>query len=188
LRMRLFIADLCWMRSRSDASTVWSRIAQGLLASISHCLLRILVRHSRVIIPVVTGAPIVVQSLLPSSLQDLVDEAKALKDAHTTSFHIDPAIAAPHKHCPARHIKVPLHDITRATCPNGHDCARCTITSFILSTSKVRTCITCGWKALLPFAASDEGQLPVAAQSWIVRDLLEAVQRCLFCGNGFVEI
>jgi hypothetical protein len=30
--------------------------------------------------------------------------------------------------------------------------------------------------------------LSVTAQSWIVRDLLEAVQWCLSCENSFVEI
>jgi general transcription factor 3C polypeptide 4 len=28
----------------------------------------------------------------------------------------------------------------------------------------------------------------VAARSWIVEELLEAVNRCLFCGNSFVSI
>lgn len=196
LRMRLSIADLCWKLCKDpEMQAQCGQVAQGLLATISHCVLRILVRHLRAIIPVVTAPDIpfvlreVVQSLLPGSPQDLADEAQALSDALTaSSFAIDPTVAALHEHCPACHAEVPLHDITRATCPNGHAWARCTITSFILSTSNVRTCIGCSRKALLPFAASDESQLPVAAQSWIVRDLLEAVQRCLFCGNSFVEI
>ncbi|KAG0698424.1 putative zinc-finger of transcription factor IIIC complex-domain-containing protein [Suillus ampliporus] len=195
LRMRLSIADLCWKLCKDpEMQAQCGQVAQGLLASISHCVLRILVRHLRAIIPVVIAPDIpfvlreVVQSLLPGSPQDLADEAQALQDTLTASFPIDPAIAGLHEHCPACHAEVPLHDITRATCPNGHTWARCTITSFILSTSKVRTCIGCSRKALLPFAASDESQLPLAAQSWIVRDLLEAVQRCLFCGNSFVEI
>lgn len=151
------------------------------------------------------------QSLLPGSPQDLADEAQALSDTLTTSFAIDPAVTGLHELCPACHAEVPLQDITGATCPNGHTwgtcsffpllsrrltstlfchivLARCTITSFILSTSKVRTCIGCSRKALLPLPVSDESWLPLAARSWIVRDLLESVQRCLFCGNSFVEI
>jgi hypothetical protein len=62
----------------------------------------------------------VVQSLLPGSPQDLADEAQALSDTLTASFSIDPAIAGLHEHCPACHAEVPLCDITRATCPNGH--------------------------------------------------------------------
>ncbi|KAG1791213.1 uncharacterized protein HD556DRAFT_1241108, partial [Suillus plorans] len=62
----------------------------------------------------------VVQSLLPGSPQDLSHEAQALSDVLTASFSIDPAIAALHEHCPACHTEVPLHDITRATCPNSH--------------------------------------------------------------------
>lgn len=195
LRMRLSIADLCWKLCKDpEMQAQCGQVAQRLLAAISHCVLRVLVRHLRAIIPVITTPDIpfvlreVVQSLLPGSPQDLSDEAQALSDALTASFSIDPAIAALHEHCPACHTEVPLHDITRATCPNGHAWARCTVTSFILSTSKVRTCIGCSRKALLPLATSDESQLPVAAQSWIVRDLLEAVHRCLFCGNSFVEI
>lgn len=195
LRMRLSIADLCWKLCKDpEMQTQCGQVAQGLLAAISHCVLRVLIRHLKAIVSVITAPDIpfvlreVVQSLLPGSPQDLADEAQALSDILTASFSIDPAIAALHEHCPACHAEVPLRDITRATCPNGHAWARCTVTSFILSTSKVRTCIGCSRKALLPFTALDESQLPIAAQSWIVRDLLEVVQRCLFCGNSFVEI
>lgn len=55
----------------------------------------------------------------------------------------------------------------------------------------VRTCIGCSRKALLPVPQSpavDESWLPAAARSWMVKELLEAVQRCLFCGNSFVGI
>ncbi|OAX44098.1 hypothetical protein K503DRAFT_706991 [Rhizopogon vinicolor AM-OR11-026] len=195
LRMRLSIADMCWKLCKDPEMQVQcGQVAQGLLAAISHCVLRILVRHLRAIVPVVSAPDIpfvlreVVQSLLPGSPQDLADEAQALSDTITTSFAIDPAVTGLHELCPACHAEVPLQDITSATCPNGHTWARCTITSFILSTSKVRTCIGCSRKALLPLPASDESWLPLAARSWIVRDLLESVQRCLFCGNSFVEI
>jgi len=120
------------------------QVAQKLLAAISHCVLRILVRHLRSIISVVTGAPRanslahslslaliiapdipfvlreVVQSLLPGSPQDLADEAQALSDTLTTAFAIDPATTGLHEFCPACHAEVPLQDITHATCPNGH--------------------------------------------------------------------
>ena len=55
----------------------------------------------------------------------------------------------------------------------------------------VRTCIGCSRKALLPVSQSldkDDSWMPVAARSWIVKELLEAVERCLFCGNSFVGI
>lgn len=55
----------------------------------------------------------------------------------------------------------------------------------------VRTCIGCNRKALLPVSQSsavDESWLSAAAHSWVVKELLEAVQRCLFCGNSFVGI
>lgn len=30
--------------------------------------------------------------------------------------------------------------------------------------------------------------LPMAARGWVVEELLEAVRRCLFCGNSFVSV
>jgi hypothetical protein len=73
------------------------------------------------------------------------------------------------------------------------DCfaARCSVTSFILSTPKVRTCLGCTRKALLPpspDAAMSDRLLLVAARSWVVEELLHATRRCLFCGNRFVTI
>ena len=64
--------------------------------------------------------------------------------------------------------------------------ARCSVTTFILSTPWVRTCVGCSRKAFLPPSAHKE--LPTIAQVWIVEELLEAVHRCLFCNNGFVSI
>ncbi|KAG2358841.1 transcription factor IIIC subunit delta N-term-domain-containing protein [Suillus spraguei] len=109
-----------------EMQTQCGQVAQGLLAAISHCVLRVLIRHLKAIVSVITAPDIpfvlreVVQSLLPGSPQDLADEAQALSDILTASFSIDPAIAALHEHCPACHAEVPLRDITRATCPNGH--------------------------------------------------------------------
>lgn len=159
---------------------------------------------------------VVVQSLLPGSPSDLSSEAQALSDRVKAVVEIDPNIAGLHEVCPACHIGVPLQDITQATCLKGHtwgewtDClmwwpwdalrtrayclpplARCSVTSFILSTSMVRTCIGCSRKALLPVSqsqAKDDNWMPVAARSWIVKELLEAVERCLFCGNSFVGL
>ena len=87
--------------------------------------------------------------------------------------------------------------------------ARCSITSFILSTPMVRTCVGCTRKAFLPpirkqaKKPEDDGMevdgtpgdiepdvthLPPAARSWIVQGLLRAATRCLFCGNSFVSL
>ncbi|OJA09194.1 hypothetical protein AZE42_00702 [Rhizopogon vesiculosus] len=127
LRMRLSIADMCWKLCKDPEMQVQcGQVAQGLLAAISHCVLRIQVRHLRAIAPVVSAPDIpfvlreVVQSLLPGSPQDLADEAQSLSDTITISFAIDPAVTGLHELCPACHAEVPLQDITSATCPNGH--------------------------------------------------------------------
>ena len=58
---------------------------------------------------------------------------------------------------------------------------RCTITSFILSSPFVRTCIGCTRKAFLPPSsrppdiAGSSMWYPEAGQSWIVEELLEAL-------------
>jgi general transcription factor 3C protein 4 len=82
--------------------------------------------------------------------------------------------------------------------------ARCSITSFILATPMARTCVGCKRKAFLPPALrratdadamavdgeleEDVGHLPDAARSWVVKELLRAVCKCLFCGNSFTSL
>ncbi|KAF8835955.1 hypothetical protein BDN67DRAFT_912054 [Paxillus ammoniavirescens] len=198
LRMRLSIADMCWRLCKDPELRVGcGQVAQNQLAGISYRILRILIRHLTAIVTALAPSDvpfvlrIVVQSQLAGSPLDLSCEAEALSKRVNAAIEIDPTIAGLHELCPACHIEVPLQDITQATCPNGHSWARCSVTSFILSTSMVRTCIGCSRKALLPVSQSsdaDEAWLPVAARSWIVKELLEAVQRCLFCGNSFVAI
>lgn len=49
----------------------------------------------------------------------------------------------------------------------------------------------CCRKAFLPPSALDKTQgqeLPHIATSWVVEEVLEAVKKCLFCGNGFVRV
>ncbi|OSD04865.1 hypothetical protein PYCCODRAFT_1443665 [Trametes coccinea BRFM310] len=101
--------------------------------------------------------------------------------------------------CPACHTPVPLQDADTAT-PHrtmlDSSCvpARCCATFFILTTPRLRTCIGCSRKALLPAGAggapaSDSDGLPDSARnSWILRNLLSATRRCPFCGNNFVVL
>ncbi|KAG1733795.1 hypothetical protein EDB19DRAFT_1190038 [Suillus lakei] len=97
LRLRLSLSVL-------EMQAQGGQVAQGLLAATSHCVLRILVRHLRAIISVITApdTPFVlrgmVQSPLPGSPQDLSEEARALSNTLAPSFPIDPAIAALHEH------------------------------------------------------------------------------------------
>jgi len=136
---------------------------------------------------------IIVQSLLPNSPPDLSIEAERLSELVHSAM--PPGVSMSYdlnERCPACNAEVPLQDVTSAVCSNGHAWARCSITSFILATPMVRTCIGCSRKAFLPSSIHNQSEvqnwLPTAAQSWVVEELIEAVQCCLFCGNSFVTI
>lgn len=139
---------------------------------------------------------LIVQSLLPGSPQDLTEEGRALSVATQDLLPKDPSGASSAteftEQCPACHVAIPLKDITMAVCANGHHWPRCSITTFILSTPWVRTCVGCSRKAFLPPSVSEATtgvvQLPVLAQGWVVKDLLETVHQCLFCNNSFVSL
>jgi len=93
--------------------------------------------------------------------------------------------------CPACGVTIPFEDVISARCANGHTWPRCSVTTFVLATPWVRTCVGCCRKALLPSSALDKSQgqdLPIISRSWVVEELLDAVTKCLFCGNGFVSI
>lgn len=93
--------------------------------------------------------------------------------------------------CPACGVTIPFEDVKSARCTNGHSWPRCSVTCFVLATCWVRTCIGCCRKAFLPPLVLDKNQgqeLPEIARSWVVEELLNAVTKCLFCGNGFVSI
>lgn len=151
----------------------------------------------------------VIQSLLPGSPPDLTAEGKHLSSIAQAALPA-PANNTFNELCPACQVEVPLQDITTAICSNGHTwgrsihivsviiinppypVARCSITTFILSTPLVRTCIGCSRKAFLPLstpnAPASQNWLPPAARGWVVEELLEAVHRCLFCNNSFVTL
>jgi len=153
----------------------------------------------------------VLQALLPDAPPDLSQEALRLSTATNAivSSEAQSQTNNPNERCPACQVEIPLLDITSAVCSNGHTwgrlykpipkaclfiycTARCSITSFILSTPMVRTCSGCSRKAFLPISSDIPPEsrrwFPIAAQSWVMEELLEAVHRCLFCGNRFVNI
>ncbi|KAL1750538.1 hypothetical protein FB107DRAFT_279526 [Schizophyllum commune] len=96
--------------------------------------------------------------------------------------------------CPACGQAVPLQGTAQGVCPSGHTWARCTTTTFLLSTPHVRTCLLCSRKALLPVSSAQAGSayrldfLPRAARCWVVDELLQSVGRCIVCGGGFVSV
>ena len=71
--------------------------------------------------------------------------------------------------------------------------ARCSVTTFLLPTPYVRTCVGCGRKALLSNSVLLDEEVedpwrPGGAQNWIVEELLQAIQACLYCGQQFIRL
>jgi len=203
LRMRLSVADFVWKYSDDQQKRIeCGHVAQSLLEAISHHVLRSIIRHLVPIVTVLTPSDVpfvlrmVVQSSLPGSPSELSAEGQTLSAIVHSIVPMGPHSASMSNGlmelCPACQVEVPLRDITNAVCSNGHTWARCSITSFILSTPLVRTCIGCSRKAFLPLSAPKstmtQNWLPMAARGWVVEELLEAVRRCLFCGNSFVSV
>ncbi|KIK07830.1 hypothetical protein K443DRAFT_128926 [Laccaria amethystina LaAM-08-1] len=152
------------------------------------------------------------QASLPGRFPELIEEVKQLSDAINNfkcsldQEHIDKV----QELCPACCSEVVMgNTTTNGACANGHQWGklmqfwflltktvahlsrpdlpgRCSITSFLLSTPHLRTCIGCSRKALLPTASSPANDIqPEQARSWVVQAFLEASIWCLFCGNNF---
>lgn len=149
----------------------------------------------------------VISSLLPGSPPGLAADAHLLADLETDASEKKQDQIT--EHCPACAAEVPFVEITNARCTNGHSwctaillsffatladqtsVARCTVTTFLLATPMVRTCIGCSRKTFLPLSsrAPDDTRnwLPTAARGWVVGEIIEAVSRCVHCGNSFVS-
>ncbi|KAF9449875.1 hypothetical protein P691DRAFT_727240 [Macrolepiota fuliginosa MF-IS2] len=204
LRIRLALADFTWKLSDiGENQRACGLIARGILNAISHSSLHTIIKHLDAILDLLQPDDIpfvlrtVMQSLLPGSPPYLSAEAQALSQRVQARIPIqhsktgDPTHEAVER-CPACGVVVQLQDITVANCANGHRWPRCSITTFILSTPSVRTCIGCSRKAFLPLSSRTSPEqlnwLPQLARGWVVEELLEAVQRCLFCNNSFVRV
>lgn len=117
---------------------------------------------------------------------------------------LEEAVSEP---CPACKEPVSMETTARPACIKGHTWGEfdrlvqlynlipledtCVVSSFIMATPFVRSCIGCKRKAFLPLSMRStfkvgSNWLPTIAQSWIVEELLEAVTRCLYCGNSFI--
>ncbi|VDC03351.1 unnamed protein product [Peniophora sp. CBMAI 1063] len=220
IRLRLSLADYLWRRaSDDDVRNQCSDVASVLLRSVSHGIQQVLVDHLSAVLGITTKEDlpfvyrIVIQCFLPGAPPSLHESAQVLANRATArgqEFSSGEGTNDLEESCPACGLAVPYNDVSSATCPNGHRWMRCSITSFILSTPMVRTCIGCTRKAFLPpirkrtrktgdneqmevdeapgGAEPDVSHLPPAARSWIVQELLQAATRCLFCGNSFVSL
>lgn len=171
LRMKLSLADISWvflffsifagwrlltfslsflqkLTSNEKQQMECGLIAQDLLKTISHRVLRTIIRHlvsvvktltckslfsryrNTFLILIVNEIPFVsrtvVQSLLPGSPPDLTEEGRNLSDLVQHLVRTGPLteefdIASQlNEICPACGIRVPLQDITMAVCDNGH--------------------------------------------------------------------
>ncbi|KAF8638457.1 hypothetical protein AX17_002191 [Amanita inopinata Kibby_2008] len=205
-RMRLGLADHIWKLSdTAEKRAACGTVAQALLSVITQHTYRTLVRHMINATPFLTPADVpfarhlvlLVQSLEGTPPAGLVAEGRELLDL-VKDITVDEEEVK--ERCPACGLEVPFTNVRGAVCANGHMWTRCSITTFILSTAYVRTCIGCCRKAFLaPSAVAllhesgnpEEARLqhlPGVARGWVVEELLEAVRRCLFCGNAFVCI
>ncbi|KIP09279.1 hypothetical protein PHLGIDRAFT_505344 [Phlebiopsis gigantea 11061_1 CR5-6] len=195
-RVRVLLAGFCQKQSADGEEGEKFATAQAeAVAELWPEVLRIVIRHVVAVSRLMTEEDVpfvfrvVVQALLVGVPADVQAEAQALRaQIQHTVPHID-ALGLDEQ-CPACHAAVPLSDITTATCAAGHVWARCSVTSFILSTPMVRTCVGCKRKAFLapPAGASSPSWLPPSARSWIVEELLHAARRCFFCGCSFVSL
>ncbi|KAJ6580956.1 putative zinc-finger of transcription factor IIIC complex-domain-containing protein [Mycena capillaripes] len=203
LRLRLSVADFCW-RHTSDLSKrdEYGDVAQQVLRNMSFIVLRTLCRHLSAVtsciqeddIPFVMR--IVLQASQPTAPPDLRSDAEALIDVLSSNIpSFSKEIYQKHameETCPACGLEVHLESGSEGSCSRGHTWSRCSVTTFILSTPNVRTCVGCTRKAFLPLSscssASVSNWLPPSAQSWVVEEFLESVSRCLFCGNNFASV
>ncbi|KAI0251386.1 putative zinc-finger of transcription factor IIIC complex-domain-containing protein [Lactifluus subvellereus] len=211
LRLKLTITDFCWRSATSpETRNEYGAVARGLLSAVSYRVLGALVRHIDTVVHLLTQDDlpfvlrVVIQCMLPDAPQELSTEAQNLANKVTTSFPTakrEGAAGGLQEQCPACGVEVPFEDIAAAACPNGHRWSRCSVTSFILSTTMVRTCLGCARKAFLhtapyphllerekEFIPGMEASERTTGRGWVVQELLEAVRRCLFCGNNFVTL
>ncbi|KAL0572279.1 hypothetical protein V5O48_009681 [Marasmius crinis-equi] len=189
LRMRLSLADYAWKLTEDQKRIEYGNVAETLLTTICHRNLRTLLKHLASVVPAFTVDDVpfvlrmVVQSLLPGAPSELSAEGETLSTLVHAMFD-DQVTGGLNELCPACHVQVPLDNIVNAKCSNGHVWSRCSVTTFILSTPDVRTCIGCTRKAFLPLSMH-KSTTKMELKGWFVAELLEAVHRCLFCGNAF---
>jgi len=223
LRLMLVIANFCWDSALSpEMRNEYGEVRQYLLSIISHRILRAMIRQIDCVVHLLSRGDlffvsrVVVQCMLPGTPQELSVEAETLAEKVTSSFpSSEGAKDGLLEKCPACGVEIPLADTASAACSNGHRWSRCSITSFILAGTMVRTCLGCARKAFLPAArslyrpegggyvttgvsASTRGTTEdlVTAEDldaehrpdWLVQGLLNAVRRCLFCGNNFATL
>ncbi|KZT09847.1 uncharacterized protein LAESUDRAFT_721997 [Laetiporus sulphureus 93-53] len=196
-RMIYYVAMFCEHHATDPiAREASSRVSEESCATIQIYVMRTLMRHISSVVDALTPEDVsfaqraAFQMMQPGPSISLLEEAQQLltrlKAVSPHDGEIDTA-----ELCPACHAQVPLQDSSSAECANGHTWVRCSITSYILATPMVRTCVGCGRKAFLPLSQTTTGQnwVPAAVRdSWLAADVLDATRRCLTCGSNFVTL
>lgn len=200
-RLRLSVADFCWkLAPNDDVRGKFGEVAAHTLNMISFRFLKVVITHALAAMDVMCDRDIrfimrlVVQSLIDGAPESLRSAGNELHEALKRKFPSASDIFNLNEPCPACQAPIPLDDLRHARCPGGHIWARCSITSFVLSTPMVRTCIGCTRKAFLPPSSNASANavtmmwVPEEGGSWIVEELLEAARVCVYCGNHFVRL
>ncbi|KAJ7623747.1 transcription factor IIIC subunit delta N-term-domain-containing protein [Roridomyces roridus] len=198
IRLKFFVTLFCLTKTTdAEKREELEAVAQKLIQSTAHIVLEILCRHLLAVVSCLREVDIpflmriALQSSMPGVPPELRADTESLLNAISSSI---PSFSREtsekdslEESCPACGGVITLDSGAESRCAQGHIWGRCSVTSFILSTPKLRTCGGCGRKAFsAPSRDANNGNwLPPAARSWVVEELLEAAPRCLFCGNNF---
>ncbi|KAK7031634.1 transcription factor IIIC subunit delta N-term-domain-containing protein [Favolaschia claudopus] len=200
LRLRLCMAEFSWRHTAEQSQREnYNEVAQQLLRTISFTILSTIARHATAVVSCLTenDIPFLMRIALQASQSnvpvELASNARSLiagLESHIPSFSTENyQKQAMQETCPACGLMIWLDDGSEGTCSRGHSWARCSVTTFLLSTPNVRTCSGCTRKAFLPVSSCGSPEfLPYPARSWLVEEFLEAASRCLFCGNFFSSV
>ncbi|KAI0794108.1 transcription factor IIIC subunit delta N-term-domain-containing protein [Fomes fomentarius] len=185
-RIRYAVAAFCQKHAQTpDLHQQFGDAARSFLATIQIHVLVVLIRHLAAIARFLHGRPhdvffaqrtIHQAATMPAIPPAIVQEAEELlarltiAPPHPNAGHNpgDPAPASRDtslcEPCPACSSPIPLDPsgADSAVCPRGHVWARCCITSLLLATPAVRTCVGCSRKALLPPSVSTAPNGPAA--------------------------
>ncbi|KAI0079097.1 hypothetical protein K474DRAFT_1640323 [Panus rudis PR-1116 ss-1] len=196
-RSSYFIARYCEQRVDPAARPQFAALADTIAFTVRHQVLLVLLKHIMIMAASVSdGDAPFLQRMIVQALRtpDLSTEVRTISVRLSSILPNEPNWVnnplSTSEMCPACRSPISFDDFSAAQCPNGHTWKRCSITSFILSTPMVRTCVGCNRKAFAPRSREDlrPNWLPPPARSWLVEDLLHAVRRCLYCGNNFVTL
>ncbi|KAF9025353.1 hypothetical protein BDZ89DRAFT_953917 [Hymenopellis radicata] len=202
LRLQVTEANCATLRSVTMKEECYET-AHSICKLISDVMLRVLIRHLSAVTSVLSSSdmPFILRVIRRASQADSPPNTQ--REVHALlgliggsdpscisrlENELDEAVSEP---CPACKEPVNMETTARPACINGHTWDSCVVSSFIMATPFVRSCIGCKRKAFLPSSMRstfkvENNWLPTIAQSWIVDELLEAVTRCLYCGNSFI--